>query len=221
MGVCRPRNSLFQELRIRTLVGGRRTRNSECDCIDFRETCKELESPAQNKRISWPFARGSKEPPQNRSCSSETLDGAVFVYGCLCDFLRLPSHKTGHNTKRGVIQKATKVDKTQLCQRLLVGGFTIKMQELKSSIRGGLRGGGSIFLCIDLGKGFLLGAVHQAILKSTRDRDRPFGILLTNVRVFPECTFRWSDSLVCLPKSRFLFSGALSLFLAWTNGEVL
>ena len=93
--------------------------------------------------------------------------------------------------------------------------------ELESSIRGGLRGGGSIFLCIDLGESFPFAAVQQAILKSTGNRDRPFGILLMNVCVCPECAFRWSDSLVCLPKGCLLFSGALSLFFAWTNGQVL
>ena len=40
-------------------------------------------------------------------------------------------------------------------------------------------------------------------MKSTRNRDRPFGILLMNVLVCPGCTFRRSDSLGCLPKGRF------------------
>ena len=98
---------------------------------------------------------------------------------------------------------------------------TQKNPFLESSIRGGLRGGGSIFLCIDLGESFPFAAVQQAILKSMGNRDRPFGISLMNVCVCPECTFRWSDSLVCLPKGCLLFSGALSLFFAWTNGQVL
>ena len=49
-------------------------------------------------------------------------------------------------------------------------------------------------------------------LKSTGHGDRPFGILLMNVPVCQVCTFYCSDSLVCLPISRVLFSGAFSLF---------
>ena len=81
--------------------------------------------------------------------------------------------------------------------------------------------GGSIFLCIDIGKSFPLAAVHKTIFKSTGNRYRPSGILLMNVLVCPECTFRCSDSLVRLPKGHFLFSGAFSSFLAWTNGRAL
>ena len=65
-------------------------------------------------------------------------------------------------------------------------------------------GGESTFLCIDLGKNFASGAVRQAILKSTRNQDRPFWHFTLNVLVCPECTFRCCDSLVCLPNGRFL-----------------
>ena len=84
-----------------------------------------------------------------------------------------------------------------------------------------MRRGVHTFLCIDLHKSSPIAVVHKAILTSTGNRDRPFGILLVNVLVCPACTFRCSDSLVCLPKGRFLFCGAFSLFLAWTNRQAL